>query len=306
MVIHVAERVASAIGAESTVIATEDQRIVDCAREFGFNAVITSDNATNGTARVWDVAQQMRADVYLNVQGDEPMVKPDDIGMILQKKISMPGYVINGMCPLGPQEDPVNVNIPLDSSEEVSELVVSIRTLARTAKGFARFPVWRAYLKSLMQGRTVIVVGYSGSDDFDITPVLLESEPAHMVWIDYASDEAPRKSDLASASMFVQRICTSLPSTYMRGNFGMVAARVLGDATPVVTGASVGVSSVCSGTGSGAIDSSTWRAVSGAGLVASTIAGLSARPKSSILIGAATFSPSLLISVMTTFSSAIS
>lgn len=64
---------------------------------------------------------------------------------------------------------------PLDSSEEVSELVVSIRTLAPTAKGFARFPVWRAYLKSLMQGRTVIVVGYSGSDDFDITPVLLES-----------------------------------------------------------------------------------------------------------------------------------
>lgn len=124
---------------------------------------------------------------------------------------------------------------PLDSSEEVSELVVSIRTLARTAKGFARFPVWRAYLKSLMQGRTVIVVGYSGSDDFDITPVLLESEPAHMVWMDYASDEAPRKSDLASASMSVQRICTSLPSTYMRGNFGMVAARVLGDATPVVT-----------------------------------------------------------------------
>lgn len=56
-----------------------------------------------------------------------------------------------------------------------------------------------------------------------------------MVWIDYASDEAPRKSDLASASMSVQRICTSLPSTYMRGNFGMVAARVLGDATPVVT-----------------------------------------------------------------------
>lgn len=112
MVIHVAERVASAIGAESTVIATEDRRIVDCAREFGFNAVITSDNATNGTARVWDVAQQMRADVYLNVQGDEPMVKPDDIAMILQKKISMPGYVINGMCPLGPQEDPVNVNIP--------------------------------------------------------------------------------------------------------------------------------------------------------------------------------------------------
>lgn len=112
MVIHVAERVALALGAESTVIATEDQRIADCAREFGFNAVVTSDAVTNGTARVWHVAQQVKADVYLNIQGDEPMVSPDDIKKILQKKVEMPGHVINGMCPLGQSENPASVNIP--------------------------------------------------------------------------------------------------------------------------------------------------------------------------------------------------
>lgn len=126
---------------------------------------------------------------------------------------------------------------PIAPPEEAGELVVSIKTLARTAKGFRRFPVWRDYLESLLRGRNVIVIGYSGSDDFDLTPVLLESGPAHIVWIDYAAGSTPHISDPALAGLTVQRFCSSLPSTYMRGDFSITASALFASGVPVAESA---------------------------------------------------------------------
>jgi len=112
LVIHVAEKAAIALGAENVVIATEDERIVAVAEKNGFKALITSDKHPTGTDRLWEVAQKIQADVYINIQGDEPMVNPDDILKIAVLKQQFPEYVINGMCSLSASEDPQNINIP--------------------------------------------------------------------------------------------------------------------------------------------------------------------------------------------------
>ena len=124
---------------------------------------------------------------------------------------------------------------PIGARDHAGELVVSIRALSRTAKGFQFFPVWRSYLRSLFSGRVVVVVGYSGSDDFDITPVLLESQPRVLIWVDYAPGALPRRADLAVAGESVRHLCEKLPSIYMRGDIG-IAAAASADSPPALAG----------------------------------------------------------------------
>ncbi|NGO91082.1 MAG: NTP transferase domain-containing protein, partial [Halomonas sp.] len=76
MVLWVAELSARAVGAENVYVATEDQRIANVVEEAGFQAVMTTDDALTGTDRLAQAAAQVTADIYINVQGDEPLVDP--------------------------------------------------------------------------------------------------------------------------------------------------------------------------------------------------------------------------------------
>ncbi|TXT39861.1 MAG: hypothetical protein FD135_1828 [Comamonadaceae bacterium] len=64
-------------------------------------------------------------------------------------------------------------------------LVVTDEALSRTNNGFALLPNWRATLLNAINGRTLVVIGYSGSDDFDITPILASSNPERVIWIQH-------------------------------------------------------------------------------------------------------------------------
>ncbi len=60
---------------EKVIVATDDKRIFDAVKEFGGNAVMTSENHTTGTDRCGEVIQLFPdADVAINIQGDEPLV----------------------------------------------------------------------------------------------------------------------------------------------------------------------------------------------------------------------------------------
>lgn len=112
LIAHVAYRVAEALGAENIIIATDDRKIIKVVQSYGFQAVLTSKSHLTGTDRVCEAARKVKADIFMNIQGDEPMVRPSDIKKVLKEKISHFNCVINGMCPLDPDEDPQDVNIP--------------------------------------------------------------------------------------------------------------------------------------------------------------------------------------------------
>ncbi len=79
MVQWVVERASEADIAEQVVVATPDQEIADACERFGARAVLTSPDHPTGTDRIAEVATLIKADVYVNVQGDEPLVSPQDI-----------------------------------------------------------------------------------------------------------------------------------------------------------------------------------------------------------------------------------
>jgi 3-deoxy-manno-octulosonate cytidylyltransferase (CMP-KDO synthetase) len=112
MIIWVAELAEKAVGRESVYIATENQEIVDVVKEYGFKVVLTSDTCLTGTDRVAEAALEIDADVIVNVQGDEPLLNPDDIKRVIETKLKFPDHIINCEAYLNSNENVVNKKIP--------------------------------------------------------------------------------------------------------------------------------------------------------------------------------------------------
>lgn len=112
MVIRVARIVEKALGKENTYVATDDIQIKELVEEYGFNAVMTSESCLTGTDRVFDFSKQITADIYVNVQGDEPLLDYREILKIIEVKKQNYNYVVNGMCVFNKDEDPNSLNIP--------------------------------------------------------------------------------------------------------------------------------------------------------------------------------------------------
>ncbi len=66
------------------IVATDSQEILDLCRHRGWNARLTSSSCHSGTERVHEVSQVVAAEVYINVQGDEPMARSEHIRSLIE------------------------------------------------------------------------------------------------------------------------------------------------------------------------------------------------------------------------------
>ena len=84
MMWHVYQRAIESNVLDEVYIATDDERIVKVANEHNLKTVMTSDKHETGTDRVAEVASQIQADYYINIQGDEPFIEPEAIKLVAQ------------------------------------------------------------------------------------------------------------------------------------------------------------------------------------------------------------------------------
>lgn len=64
---------------DEVYVATDDERIFNACEERGVKAVMTSTSHRTGTDRIGEVAEKIQADLYVNIQGDEPLIEPNTI-----------------------------------------------------------------------------------------------------------------------------------------------------------------------------------------------------------------------------------
>ena len=129
MILWVAELCAEVLPAEFVYVATEDFQIKEIVEKAGFNVVMTSNKCLTGTDRLAEAATQIEADIYVNVQGDEPLLNPADILKIIEAKKMYPNEVINGYSKIGDNEEPESVNIPKVIFNEDQKMVYMSRNL---------------------------------------------------------------------------------------------------------------------------------------------------------------------------------
>lgn len=82
MIQHVYEQTKKAASLNTVIVATDNERIADAVIEFGGVVVMTSAAHQNGTERCAEAAASLDADVIINVQGDEPFIKPEQIELL--------------------------------------------------------------------------------------------------------------------------------------------------------------------------------------------------------------------------------
>jgi len=84
MIGRVYEAVRSSPLLDDVIIATDSEEILAVCQRQGWKAQMTSPKHRSGTERVHEVAQSVAADVYLNVQGDEPLTRAEHIAGLIE------------------------------------------------------------------------------------------------------------------------------------------------------------------------------------------------------------------------------
>jgi 3-deoxy-manno-octulosonate cytidylyltransferase (CMP-KDO synthetase) len=100
------------------IVATDSQEILDLCRERGWHARLTSASCRSGTERVHEVSQSLAADVYINVQGDEPMARADHINSLIElmKNTAVQVGTLKTPCATADVNNPHAVKVVTDSA----------------------------------------------------------------------------------------------------------------------------------------------------------------------------------------------
>lgn len=82
MVIRVLEGVRTATKLKGLIVATESPIVKKTVESYGWEAIMTSPACRSGTERVGEVAKKIKADAYINIQADEPLIKGEAIDLV--------------------------------------------------------------------------------------------------------------------------------------------------------------------------------------------------------------------------------
>jgi 3-deoxy-manno-octulosonate cytidylyltransferase (CMP-KDO synthetase) len=95
MIQRVYERAKLAKQANQVIVATDDERIVKAVEAFGGEARMTRTDHRTGTERVAEVAAHVEGDIFVNVQGDEPLLDPAAVDTAVSSLLEEPSASIS-------------------------------------------------------------------------------------------------------------------------------------------------------------------------------------------------------------------
>ena len=100
MIRRVWERCGAARLEARIVVATDDERIAAEVASFGGEAVMTPPELASGSERMAWVAERMEGEVFINVQGDEPLLPPSTIDATAEALAASDAEIATAACPL--------------------------------------------------------------------------------------------------------------------------------------------------------------------------------------------------------------
>jgi 3-deoxy-manno-octulosonate cytidylyltransferase (CMP-KDO synthetase) len=118
MLAWVYEAARAAPGLADVVVATDSEEIMQECRRHGWHACMTSPGHRSGTERVREVACSLDADVFCNIQGDEPLTRPEHVAALLGV-MADPAVEVGTICtPASPEDipNPNAVKVVIDSA----------------------------------------------------------------------------------------------------------------------------------------------------------------------------------------------
>ncbi len=130
MIQHVFEKVKASSLIDEVVVATDHEEIQKAVHAFGGNVVMTSESHQTGSDRIAEVVAKVEGDIFINIQGDEPLIHTETIDRLIESAKINPESVITAKTRLETQED---INDP--------NIVKVISNPEDTAMYFSRSPI---------------------------------------------------------------------------------------------------------------------------------------------------------------------
>lgn len=131
---------------KDVIIATDSKEILEKALSFGGFAILTSFDCKSGTDRVAEVAEVFNYDYYINLQGDEPLIRIETLKKLKERLIM--GY------------DMVTLDFPLDEKQAMDPNIVKVvKDRQNFALYFSRSPIPYPRNKNLFR-KHIGIYGY--------------------------------------------------------------------------------------------------------------------------------------------------
>ena len=112
---------------EEVYVATDSEEIRRVVEGFGGKVIMTSSDCETATERLWEVSQVIDADLYVMINGDEPLVRGEDIVKCIPNEIPEDGFYVSNL--MTDFSDPVEVmdpaNLKIVTNEEGICLFIS-------------------------------------------------------------------------------------------------------------------------------------------------------------------------------------
>ena len=125
-------------------VATDDEKIFKACENLNVNVIMTSEKHLTGTDRVGEVARKIPADLIINIQGDEPLLEPENI-----KKAISPFYedenlqISNLMTKINDPVEAINSTVPKVITNSDGIGIFLTRSLAPYPKGSINYNFYK-------------------------------------------------------------------------------------------------------------------------------------------------------------------
>ena len=211
MVLRVADICSKVVKKDKLFIATDNKKIAKVVKMAGYNFIMTSKYCLTGTDRVAEASKKIKGDVFINVQGDEPTINPEDIRKIIKAKKKFPNHVICGFDKINNSENPKNKNLPKVVVNSKNDLIYISRSLVPGSKNET---------KNFKFFKQVCIYGFSKSqlfnfgdrkkksqvekiEDIEILRFFEINQPIKMVKLNSGSVAVDEIQDVKKAEMFI-------------------------------------------------------------------------------------------------------
>ena len=112
MILHTYQRALEATSRDNIFVATDDDEIMNVCSDANMNCILTSQECRTGTDRIAEVSQKIKSRIYINLQGDEPIMEASNIVKMINAGINEPDSIINAWAKINNEEEFVSRTIP--------------------------------------------------------------------------------------------------------------------------------------------------------------------------------------------------
>lgn len=112
MISYVWDACVSAVNKKNIIIATDSTKIFNFCQLKEYNCIMTSNKCLTGTDRIYEVSKKIKKDIYINVQGDEPLISFKDIKKFVKFAKNNQKYVANAYTKISNKKDFYSLNVP--------------------------------------------------------------------------------------------------------------------------------------------------------------------------------------------------